>query len=300
MRHFYPAEPNCLLARSCFNTRSNSWPEGALKMPEMCVHYTTMHGWTNNTRVTACGSSLALPATRGRSTTQGCFMKYTHTNTHTAKYVHTEWYLMDNKRFTQLFFFCARSSLSQSISQGFTHCTALCHRSSLFNCLLSFHVHAIILKPSIFSSPLKFFYLLCLPCCNTNSHFSRRFISSIRAPPNTSLSNTGSPQWQTGEELFLLTDEEVFYLMRKVFIKKLKDWPCLTAWFYTCGMRRSSWVILFLCDGCVDSHSGRLGSPLSWSLISICCQKTGPARTSAHAWAFTHTHEHTFKITLLF
>lgn len=194
----------------------------------------------------------------------------------------------------------ALAAHSHSPSHKVSHCTALCHRSSLFNCLLSFHVHVIILKPSIFSSPLKFFYLLCPPCCNTNSHFSRRFISSIRAPPNTSLSNTGSPQWQTGEELFLLTDEEVFYLMRKVFIKKLKDWPCLIAWFYTCGMRRSSWVILFLCDGCVDSHSGRLGSPLSWSLISICCQKTGPARTSAHAWAFTHTHEHTFKITLLF
>lgn len=58
----------------------------------------------------------------------------------------------------------------------------------------------------------------------------------------------------------------------------------------TCGMRRSSCMILFLCDGCVDSHSGRLASPPSWSLISICCQKTGPARTSAQACARTHTH----------
>lgn len=51
----------------------------------------------------------------------------------------------------------------------------------------------------------------------------------------------------------------------------------------TCGTRRSSWVNLFLWDGCVDSHSGTVGSPVSWSLISICCQNTGPARTSAQA-----------------
>lgn len=62
----------------------------------------------------------------------------------------------------------------------------------------------------------------------------------------------------------------------------------------TCGMRRSSWATRFLCDGCVDSHSGTWGSPVSWSLISICCQNTGPARTSAHAWN-GHTHTHTIK-----
>lgn len=60
----------------------------------------------------------------------------------------------------------------------------------------------------------------------------------------------------------------------------------------TCGMRRSSRATLFLCDGCVDSHSGTWGFPVSWSLISICCQNTGPARTSAHAWN-GHTHTHT-------
>lgn len=51
----------------------------------------------------------------------------------------------------------------------------------------------------------------------------------------------------------------------------------------TSGTRRSNCLTRFWWEGCVDSHSGMVGWPVNWSLISICCQKTVPALTSAHA-----------------
>ena len=51
----------------------------------------------------------------------------------------------------------------------------------------------------------------------------------------------------------------------------------------TSGTRRLRCVMRLWWEGWVDSHSGMVGSPVSCSANSICCQNTGPDLTSAHA-----------------